>query len=75
MIIRSTTEEKEYAIASRMAFQTRNATFKSALASLQKTALEHGNVFKALMEVARSCSLGQMSGALYEVGGQYRRNM
>jgi len=75
-VIRSTTEEKEYAIASRTAFQKRNeGSSKSALVELQKTALENKNMFEALMDVARTCSLGQMSGALYEVGGQYRRNM
>jgi methylmalonyl-CoA mutase len=75
-VIRSTKDEKEYAIASRLAFQTRNeATSKSVLADLQKTALENRNTFGSLMDVAKVCSLGQMSGALYEVGGQYRRNM
>jgi methylmalonyl-CoA mutase len=79
-VIRSTKEEKEYAIASRMAVQARNALSeengaRAALAALQKTALENGNVFASLMDVAKVCSLGQMSGALYEVGGQYRRNM
>jgi methylmalonyl-CoA mutase len=75
-VIRSTPEEKEYAIASRVAFQTRNeSASKSALAELQRRAIGHRNVFASLMGVARVCSLGQMSGALYEVGGQYRRNM
>ena len=47
----------------------------AALASLQKTALAGGNVFASLMDAAKTCSLGQMSQALYAVGGQYRRNM
>lgn len=75
-VIRATTEEKEYAIQSLNAFQARNARHSSAaLAELQKTAIEHGNLFASLMEVSKICSLGQLSGALYKVGGQYRRNM
>ena len=46
-----------------------------ALAALQQTALSGGNVFESLMDAAKTCSLGQMSQALYAVGGQYRRNM
>ena len=46
-----------------------------ALAALQQTALAGGNVFASLMDAAKTCSLGQMSQALYAVGGQYRRNM
>jgi len=46
-----------------------------ALAHLQMTVLRGGNVFEALLEASRVCSLAQMSQALYEVGGQYRRNL
>jgi len=42
---------------------------------LQEVAVEQGNIFEALMEVGKICSLGEISNALYEVGGQYRRNM
>ena len=45
------------------------------LASLQKTARDRQNVFAALMEAVKTHSLGQISHALYEVGGEYRRNM
>jgi isobutyryl-CoA mutase len=45
------------------------------LKRLQETALHNGNIFEALIETAKYCSLGQITGALYEVGGQYRRNM
>ena len=48
---------------------------KAALEVLQKQALANGNVFASLMDAAKICSLGQMSAALYRVGGQYRRNM
>lgn len=75
-IRRSTTEEKEFAIASRDAFHKRNTTeAQSALKNLQSTSIENGNIFESLMEAAKVCSLGQLSQALYEVGGQYRRNM
>lgn len=75
-VIRSTVEEREYAISSLNAVKARNtATFGSDMALLRTTALENGNLFDALMEVAKRCSLGQISAALYQVGGQYRRNM
>ena len=44
-------------------------------ATLQRTALDGDNLFAALMDAAKVCSLGQISSALYAVGGQYRRNM
>ena len=75
-VIRSTTEEKEHAIACRDAFKARNAeSAPAALASLREAAVEHRNTFESLMEAAKVCTLGQLSRALYEVGGQYRRNM
>lgn len=75
-VIRSTTEEKEFQIAQRNAFHARNAENSPVMLKyLQKTSIENGNIFEALMEVAKYCSLGQMSNALYAVGGQYRRNM
>jgi methylmalonyl-CoA mutase len=75
-VIRSTREEREYAIASRDAFQRRNEhAAAGTLAHLKQTALEQGNLFGSLMEACKVCTLGQISSALYEVGGQYRRNM
>jgi methylmalonyl-CoA mutase len=75
-VIRSTTQEKEYAITARDAFHARNAgVADERLAALRQVALEHGNLFEALMETTKVCSLGQISEALYAVGGQYRRNM
>ena len=74
-VIRSTDEEKQYAVASRQSFQERNVErAKLALAHLQETALQNGNLFESLMEATKVCTLGQISGALYQVGGQYRRN-
>ena len=75
-VIRSTDDEKRYAIESRKAFQERNReAAKAVLKQVQHTALTNGNIFEALMEATKVCSLGQLSRALYEVGGQYRRNM
>ena len=75
-VIRSTVEEKQAQIATRNAVQSRNSA-KSAemLRRLQQVALENGNLFDELMETVKFCTLGQITHALYEVGGQYRRNM
>jgi methylmalonyl-CoA mutase len=75
-VIRSTSEEKEQQITNLNAFRERNAA-KSAemLKRLQETAIRNGNIFAELMETVKSCSLGEITHALYEVGGQYRRNM
>ena len=45
------------------------------LKKLQQAVMDNGNVFEVLMDAVRVCSLGQITGALFEVGGQYRRNM
>ena len=75
-VIRSTDDEKRYAVDSCRAFQERHHTeAEVALANLQATALANGNLFEGLMEATKVCSLGQLSNALYAVGGQYRRNM
>ena len=75
-VIRSTTEEKEFQINAVEAFKTRNAhRSKAALDKLQKAAINNENIFEQLMEACKICSLGQISDALYKVGGQYRRNM
>ncbi|MFB1483871.1 methylmalonyl-CoA mutase family protein [Corallococcus sp. RDP092CA] len=75
-VIRATKEEKDYAITSRDAFWKRNAkTAPAALEAVRRAALDNGNVFGALMDACKVCTLGQLSRALYEVGGQYRRNM
>ncbi len=75
-VIRSSKEEKEQQIANLIAFQKRNETKSSeALNTLKQTAINNGNLFTELMETVKYCSLGQITHALYEVGGQYRRNM
>ncbi len=75
-LIRSTEEEKQAQVAAVRAFQARNTErTPAALARLQQVASSGGNVFAELMECVKVCSLGQISRALYQVGGQYRRNM
>jgi methylmalonyl-CoA mutase len=75
-VIRSTEEEKQYQIAAIDTLRIRNADqSKEALRTLQKKAIANENIFEGLMEVSKICSLGQITHALYEVGGQYRRNM
>ncbi|KQB99055.1 methylmalonyl-CoA mutase family protein [Pedobacter sp. Hv1] len=75
-VIRATEEEKQYQITALKAFQDRNAKKTAdALKQLQLSAVAGNNIFEDLMEVCKICSLGQISNALYEVGGQYRRNM
>jgi len=75
-VIRATEEEKQFQITALKAFQDRNQDQSTvALKKLQKTAIAGENIFSELMEVCKICSLGQISNSLYEVGGQYRRNM
>ncbi len=75
-VIRSTTAEKEQQIANVAAVQQRNVDRSpAALDQLKHKAVQNHNIFEALMEAAKVCSLGQLTHALYEVGGQYRRSM
>ncbi|MGZ5255334.1 MAG: methylmalonyl-CoA mutase family protein, partial [Flavitalea sp.] len=75
-VIRSTTEEKEQQIQNLHAFWKRNETkSQQALNALKEVAINNGNIFAELMECVKYCSLGQITRALYEVGGQYRRSM
>lgn len=75
-VIRSTPEEKEQQISNLRAFWKRNEERSdAALKSLKQVAINNGNLFEELMETVKYCSLGQITRALYEVGGQYRRNM
>jgi methylmalonyl-CoA mutase len=75
-VIRATTEEKEYQINMLGELHT---TYKDVapqlLATLQSIAIQNKNMFESLMDATKYCSLGQITNALFEVGGQYRRNM
>jgi methylmalonyl-CoA mutase len=75
-LARATKEEKETQIRNLRSFQERNKDkAEEALNRLKKTAVSGGNIFAELMESVKVASLGQITRALYEVGGQYRRNM
>jgi len=75
-VIRATEEEKEAQIQTLRNLHAANANHsKDALRRLQQAAVRNENVFAELMEAVKVCSLGQVTNALFEVGGQYRRNM
>jgi len=75
-VIRSTTEEKEFQIANVHNLWKRSGEEgEKALRRLQEVAIKNGNIFEELMTTVKYCSLGQITKALFEVGGQYRRNM
>jgi len=75
-LARSTDDEKQSQLKRLEDFHARNAEASpAALAALQQAAIDNANVFEKLMEAVRVCSLGQITTALFEVGGQYRRNM
>ncbi|MFP3388929.1 fused isobutyryl-CoA mutase/GTPase IcmF [Brevibacillus sp. SIMBA_040] len=75
-LARATEDEKEQQILNLRAFQESNRDKSQvALRKLQEVAMAGGNIFAELMETVKVASLGQISAALYEVGGQYRRNM
>lgn len=75
-VIRATEEEKEGQIETlQNLLRAKAEVAPEALKQLQEVAVTNSNLFSALMEAAKHCSLGQITHALYEVGGQYRRNM
>ncbi|ANY05349.1 fused isobutyryl-CoA mutase/GTPase IcmF [Pseudonocardia sp. HH130630-07] len=75
-LARATEEEKRSQLSRLEEFQSRHRTeAEQALRRLQDVATGEGNVFDELMRAARVCSLGQLTTAFFEVGGQYRRNM
>ena len=75
-LTRASPDEKNEQIERLRAWQESHAEASGpALARLVEVALAGGNIFEALMDAARVCSLGQISAALFEVGGEYRRNM
>ena len=75
-LARSSEAEKQSQLERLRDFKARHAAdAPAALERLRRTVIENGNTFDVLMDAARSCSLGQITGTLYEVGGRYRRNM
>ena len=75
-VIRATEEEKQLQIKTKENLNKANKIeVKKQLAIIQEAAIKNENIFKKLMEASKVCSLGQITSALFEVGGQYRRNM
>jgi methylmalonyl-CoA mutase len=75
-VIRATEEEKAYQIEMLNHLQEANADLVAQhLNTLQEAAIKNENIFEKLMDASKVCSLGQITAALFEVGGQYRRNM
>jgi methylmalonyl-CoA mutase len=75
-VIRATEDEKKRQIQTVLALHERSGNAANdALRAIQQSAVKNQNVFDQLMEAAKTCSLGQMTQALFEVGGEYRRNM
>ena len=75
-VIRATEEEKQFQINTLENLNKRNEVKVSDLLDqVQQAAIENQNIFEELMEATKYCSLGQITKALFEVGGQYRRNM
>ncbi|MGD8977398.1 MAG: methylmalonyl-CoA mutase family protein [Gammaproteobacteria bacterium] len=75
-LIRSTEQEKRDQVDAIRAFKSAHGSeSEAAIQSLQEVAARDGNVFGELMEAVKTCTLGQITHGLYQVGGQYRRNM
>jgi methylmalonyl-CoA mutase len=75
-LIRSSEDEKQSQLKRLAEFHDRHkADSGPMLDRLKQTVIDNGNVFEVLMDAVRVCSLGQITHALFEVGGQYRRNM
>jgi methylmalonyl-CoA mutase len=75
-LMRSTDGEKDQQVGNVEGFRdAHQAEATPELTRLQQVARERKNTFESLMDAAKDCSLGSMSHALYEVGGEYRRNM
>mgnify|MGYP002621279438 FL=1 len=75
-VIRATEEEKLFQIKTKEALNKANENrVKTEIEKIQETAIQNQNIFEQLMEATKVCSLGQITSALFEVGGQYRRNM
>jgi len=75
-VIRATKEEKEFQISSvNSLHKTYSKEAQLILKELKKKAISNGNLFETLMDAAKCCSIGQITHALFEVGGKYRRNM
>jgi methylmalonyl-CoA mutase len=74
-VIRATKEEKDAQIQTVQNLHKSNKDAAQQLKTLQTAAIKNQNTFEALIEAGKNCTLGQITEALYQVGGKYRRNM
>ena len=75
-VIRASKKEKEYQIKMlKELHKTHQNTSERKLQQVQQAAILNKNIFEELMSVSKTCSLGEITNSLFEVGGQYRRNM
>ncbi len=75
-VIRATEEEKQYQITTlKNLHKAKEDKAEDALEEIRQAAIKNENLFEVLMEATKVCSLGQITNAMFEVGGQYRRNM
>jgi methylmalonyl-CoA mutase len=75
-VIRATEKEKQYQIQTKEKLNKANLkNVEQQIVILQEAAIQNENLFDKLMEATKVCSLGQITEALFKVGGQYRRNM
>ena len=75
-VIRATEEEKQFQIQTlENLHQAKAKEVENQINIIQEAAIQNHNIFEKLMDAAKVCSLGQITSALFEVGGQYRRNM
>jgi methylmalonyl-CoA mutase len=75
-VIRATEKEKKFQIETKELLDNANKNKATTqLKSLQQAAMKNENLFEKIMDTTKVCSLGQITAALFEVGGQYRRNM
>ena len=75
-VIRATNEEKDYQITMLSALHNSKQNIaEESLTKIKEAAISHKNIFDELMEASKHCSLGQITDSLFDVGGQYRRNM
>jgi len=75
-VIRATEEEKQNQIKTlETLHKAKETKAEEALEAIKKAAVQNENIFEVLMEATKVCSLGQITNAMFDVGGQYRRNM
>lgn len=75
-VIRATENEKQFQISTLNNLnKAKESEVKTQIENIQNASIQNENIFEQLMNATKVCSLGQITSALFEVGGQYRRNM